>query len=173
MLAILLNVPVEMFENRDFKENCFVDFNTLTLHWRKDVPKEKIMSDSKFSRNVKELSIDTYSNYLSIRQLLQYWGTECMRRYFGDSLWCLSTLKNSETHDLIISDLRFGTEADAVKKLGGTIVYIDRPGCEVGNHISEREAFELSESGKCDHIIHNDVTLKDLFYKCKKIIHGS
>jgi hypothetical protein len=72
MLSVLLRVPVEMFEDRDFKENVFVDFNDLTFHRRKDLKKYQILSDSKFSRKVKEMSIDVRANMLSIRQLLQY-----------------------------------------------------------------------------------------------------
>jgi hypothetical protein len=72
MLAVLLRVPVEMFEDRDFKENVFVDFNDLTFHRRGDLKKHQILSDSKFSRKVKEMSIDVRANLLSIRQLLQY-----------------------------------------------------------------------------------------------------
>jgi hypothetical protein len=37
-----------------------------------------------------------------------------MRRYLGDQLWCLATLKIADIHDLIISDLRFKVEADIV-----------------------------------------------------------
>lgn len=171
MLAVLLRVPVERFEDRDFKENVFVDFNDLTFHRREDLKKYQILSDSKFSRKVKEMSIDVRANMLSIRQLLQYWGTNVMRVYFGDQLWSLTTLKLSETHDLIISDMRFKVEAEMVKERKGTVIYIDRPGCEVGNHQSEREAFELYQEGKCDYAIHNDGTLKDLFEKCKEITH--
>lgn len=169
MLSILLKVPVEMFEDRDFKENVFVDFDTLKLTHRKELDKKYVMSDSKFNRHVKEMTIDTHSYMLSIRQLLQYWGTNVMRFYFGDKLWCLTTLKYSDTNDLIISDLRFKTEAKEVKKKHGTLIYIDRPGCEVGNHQSEREAFELYQEGQCDYVIHNNGTLEDLFYKCKDI----
>lgn len=86
MLAVLLRVPVERFEDRDFKENVFVDFNDLTFHRREDLKKHQILSDSKFSRKVKEMSIDVRANLLSIRQLLQYWGTEIQRKYLGDQL---------------------------------------------------------------------------------------
>lgn len=72
MLAVLLMVPVKKFEDRDFKENVFVDFNDLTFHRREDLDKSKILSDSKFSRKAKEMSIDVRVNMLSIRQLLQY-----------------------------------------------------------------------------------------------------
>ena len=170
MLAVLLRVPVEMFEDRNFKENVFVDFNDLTFHKRENLKKYQILSDSKFSRKVKEMSIDVRANMLSIRQLLQYWGTNVMRVYFGDQLWSLTTLKLAETHDLIISDLRFKVEAEMVKERKGIVIYIDRPGCEVGNHQSEKEAFELYQEGKCDYVIHNNGTLKDLFEKCEKIV---
>ena len=170
MLAVLLRVPVEMFEDRDFKENVFVDFNDLTFHRRENLKKYQILSDSKFSRKVKEMSIDVRANLLSIRQLLQYWGTEIQRKYLGDQLWSLTTLKLAEIHDLIISDMRFKVEAEMVKEREGTVIYIDRPGCEVGNHQSEREAFELYQEGKCDYVIHNNGTLKDLFEKCKEIL---
>lgn len=72
MLALLLKVPVEKFEDRDFKENVFVDFDSLQLTHRTEVDKKYIMSDSKFNRHVKEMTIDTHSYLLSIRQLLQY-----------------------------------------------------------------------------------------------------
>lgn len=170
MLAVLLRVPVEKFEDRDFKENVFIDFNDLTFYRREDLDKSKILSDSKFGRKVKEMSIDVRANLLSIRQLLQYWGTEIQRRYLGDQLWSLTTLKLAETHNLIISDMRFKVEAEMVKERKGTVIYIDRPGCEVGNHQSEREAFEMYQEGKCDYVIHNDGTLKDLFEKCKDIL---
>lgn len=170
MLAVLLRVPVEKFEDRDFKENVFIDFNDLTFHRREKLDKSKILSDSKFSRKVKEMSIDVRANLLSIRQLLQYWGTEIMRRHLGDQLWSLTTLKLAEVHDLIISDMRFKVEAEMVKERGGIVIYIDRPGCEVGNHQSEREAFELYQEGKCDYVIHNNGTLEDLFEKCKNIL---
>lgn len=169
MLSVLLRVPVESFEDRDFKENIFIDFNNLSFHKREDLKRYQILSDSKFSRKIKEGTIDVRANMLSIRQLLQYWGTDVMRRYLGDQLWCLATLKIADIHDLIISDLRFKVEADIVQERKGTLIYIDRPGCEVGNHQSEKEAFELYQSGRCDHIIHNTGTLKDLFNHCKEI----
>lgn len=169
MLAVLLRVPVEMFENRDFKENVFVDFNDLTFHRRENLKKYQILSDSKFSRKVKEMSIDVRANLLSIRQLLQYWGTEICRTYLGENIWTVATIKNADTHNLIISDVRFKNEADFIRKNNGVIVYIDRPGCLVGAHKSEQECFELYQNGQVDYVIHNDGSLKDLFNKIKKL----
>ena len=72
MLSVLLRVPVEKFEDRDFKENVFIDFNDLSFHKREDLKRYQILSDSKFSRKIKEGTIDVRANLLSVRQLLQY-----------------------------------------------------------------------------------------------------
>ena len=72
MLSVLLRVPVEKFEDRDFKENTFIDFNNLTFHKKEDLNRYQILSDSKFSRKIKDGTIDVRANMLSIRQLLQY-----------------------------------------------------------------------------------------------------
>lgn len=72
MLSVLLRVPVERFEDRDFKENIFVDFNSLSFYKKDDLKKQDILSDSKFSRKIKDNTIDVKTNMLSIRQLLQY-----------------------------------------------------------------------------------------------------
>ena len=72
MLAVLLNVPVEAFESRDFKENVCIDFNDLSFHRKETLDKNQILSDSKFSKKINDMSIDVKTNMLSIRQLLQY-----------------------------------------------------------------------------------------------------
>ena len=72
MLAVLLNVPVETFESRDFKENVYIDFNDLSFHRQEDLNKNQILSDSKFSKKINDMSIDVRTNMLSVRQLLQY-----------------------------------------------------------------------------------------------------
>ena len=136
----------------------------MSFHRKEDLNKNQILSDSKFSKKINDMSIDVRTNMLSVRQLLQYWGTEIMRKFFGDQVVVFNNIKiKLKPNKLIISDLRFKVEADMVKERKGTIIYIDRPGCNVGNHQSEKEAFELYQSGKCDYVIHNNKTLKDLF----------
>lgn len=41
------------------------------------------LSDSKFNRLVKTLDPSLIEGYLSIRQLMQYFGTEVMQTHFG------------------------------------------------------------------------------------------
>lgn len=165
-LAALLNVPIEMFDLRSFKENTYIYFPTLTMtdHPNSDL----VISDNKFSRAImnKDFSFLT-NNYITIRQLLQCFGTEIMRGLFGDNLWILSTLK--ESGKLIISDLRFKVEAEALKQLNGTLIYINRVGCVPGNHASEKESIELLNTNQFDYVINNDGSLRDLFNKIKAL----
>lgn len=87
LLSILLNVNVEKFEDRQFKEDYYVDFNILTIHHKNFVERDKILVDNKFSKLAKDLNPSLTKDYwLSIRQVLQYFGTEIMRYYFGDKL---------------------------------------------------------------------------------------
>lgn len=171
ILSTLLNVPLYLFEDREFKEKCYIDFNTLKLtHFDNIENSEKILSDSKFSREIKRLDKNLTKNYyLSIRQLLQYFGTEIMRHYFGNNLWILTTFKDQH-EKLIISDQRFINENNVATKNNAFIIHITRPGVIAGNHSSESELVQLFLDCKYDILLENDGTLKDLFNKAVQIV---
>ena len=165
-LAALLNISIDKFEDRNFKERTYIYFPLLYLTTTPE--SDKILSDNKFSKAIaiKDFSfLQTY--YITIRQLLQCFGTEIMRGYFGDNLWILATIVGQR--NLIISDLRFKVEAEAIHSNKGKILYINRDICIPGNHASEKEIIELKENGKFDYIINNNGTLKDLFNNINKI----
>lgn len=170
--GVILGVPVEMFENREFKENCYVDFTTLSLIWKDDITDDsKILSDTKFSKEVKRLDKRLAREYyLSVRQVLQYLGTEVMRHYLGDDLWILSALK-SEHDKIIIPDQRFINEHCKSKENGAIVVHVTRPGCVAGTHASELELRTLEEEQMYDYLIKNNGTLKDLFNYCKWVVN--
>lgn len=164
-LSALLNIPIERFNDRDFKENYYIFFPTLEIN--NVLPKgAEIISDNKFSKLVtnKDFSF-IQTTWITIRQLLQVFGTECMRGIFGDRLWILSTIKDERP--IIISDLRFKVELEAIKNKGGKIIYIHRNGCKPGNHASEKEIQEMLENFQYDTIILNNGSLEDLFNKLK------
>ena len=167
MLAVLLKIHPEAFEDRIFKENYCVDFSTLKILKKEHC--DRTFTDSRFSKFIKDESISLTRDCLTIRQLMQYFGTEIMRDFFGDKIWCLSTLQASELNNIVISDLRFKTEANEVKKRRGLLICINRPGTIPGNHISEREVIELQNNGQFDFTIENNGTLKDLFNKVKEL----
>jgi hypothetical protein len=62
------------------------------------------------------------------RWILQNWGTEVCRNGFHKDIW-IASLENKlrQTNDnVVISDCRFFNEVDAIRNLGGKIVWIQR-----------------------------------------------
>lgn len=167
-LSALLDVDIKLFDNRDFKENYYIYFPTLEIT---NNPNNLNISEGKFSRMVNNGDLSFLkTNYITIRQLLQVFGTEIMRNYFGDELWILSTLKNK--HNIIVSDLRFKVEFNSIKNLGGICILINRDICKPGNHISEKEIQELYNSSCFDKVIDNNKTFCDLFNQLKNGIRN-
>lgn len=169
-LSIILNVPLKWLDDRSVKENMYVDLRDLRLidGWLLD--ENDILSENKFSKLIK--SGEPLTGYLSIRQLMQYYGTNVIRRFLGDKTWINATLNQSEDKNIIISDLRFKVEYSEVKLRNGIVIYIERPECVPGSHSSEREVLDMKEQNLFDFIIRNDGSLKDLFDSIKNIIYG-
>lgn len=177
MLSHLLNMNREDFESRDIKENYIIRFSDLyktrTDEYRKAKEWEYIQTlpDSKFSKLAKEWNPELSKEYwLSIRQVMQLFGTEIMRNILDDKIWINCVLNRSNKNNLIISDLRFITEYEEIKKRNGFIIYIDR-GLTPGTHKSESEMQILLNQNKFDLIINNkNISLKELFNVVKEQI---
>lgn len=163
MLSDLLNIGLDKFYIREFKEGCIINISTLEGSWLGEK-----LSDSKFNKLVKQLDPSLMESNLSLRQLLQYFGTEIMQKYFGKRVWINSTMQNRSEYT-IISDLRFIEEYNAVKEKKGVVIYVNRPNYEFGQHASEREMKELLESDKYDFIINNNGSIEDLFNQIKEL----
>lgn len=172
-LSIITGVPVERFEDRDFKENWFICLRTFHLTSIEDATIDNILSinilsDKDFVKAIKNFDTNKIQNsYISIRQLMQYFGTEVIRHFLSDKTWINATLTGN---NIIITDLRFKKEFEELDYHKSYRILIERPGCNPGNHASEREIMELKAERTFDAIIQNDGTLKDLFYKVKELL---
>ena len=65
---------------------------------------------------------------LTPRWVLQYWGTEVVRKSFHDDTW-IASLENKlrkTRDDVVISDCRFPNEIAAIKNAGGIVVRVHR-----------------------------------------------
>lgn len=97
-----------------------------------------------------------------VRRLLQRFGTEVGREMMGEDVWVDMALRGVAPGDRVaITDVRFPNEAAAVRRLGGIVVEVQRPGAglagSTGAHASEAMAFER------DHVLVNDGELADLW----------
>ena len=172
-LSILLNKPLEWFEDRYNKENMFVHLDTLLVVDRSVIQEsDNILSENKFSKLIKTGEPFPEETYLSVRQLMQYYGTEVMRKYIGDSTWINATLNACTNRPTIISDLRFMVEYDEVKARGGEVWYIARADCIPGSHRSEWEVIEMENHNMFDHVFVNDYSLQDLYETIKYVCYG-
>ena len=107
---------------------------------------------------------------ISIRQLMQYYGTEVIRKFLGDKTWINATLNKEISKNIIVSDLRFRVELNEIKNRKGVCVYILRDSAKPGTHASEKEVLELNNENLFDFKISNNGTLKNLFYNLKSIV---
>jgi len=100
------------------------------------------------------------------RQLLQWLGTDCIRNQIDPDHW---VNRFREWHDemralhprrtIVVTDVRFVNEADAIRALGGSLIRIERPRASPTDaHVSERESSQIV----VDHEVVNDSTLEAL-----------
>lgn len=170
ILSIIMNVDCNRFEDREFKEKYFFDFNNYKLMFIDNVPKDKLITDKKFCNLIKQNRLEEINkNYiLSIRQILQFFGTEICRKFLGDNLWIHCTL-NDKHQNVIIADQRFIVENNTLlnSDYNKFIIHVCRNLCQVGRHSSEQEVMELYRKKRYDYEMPNNGTLKDLFNNCK------
>jgi len=87
--------------------------------------------------------------YPEIRQLLQRLGTEVGRELYGENFWVervMSQINRGE--QVVITDVRFPNEEQAVHSAGGRVFRIVRTGVSAANgHASELEIDRLSVDG--------------------------
>lgn len=98
------------------------------------------------------------------RYAMQKLGHE-WRNFFGEDLWTNLWLARMEGVSILdtvfVTDVRYPHEAAAVRKLGGLIVSIDRPGLDIDlSHPSEAEILKVKATA--DVIILNDGTADQL-----------
>lgn len=105
----------------------------------------------------------------SIREQLQYVGTDLARNILGPDVWVNATLQSiSEEEDLVITDVRFPNEADAIRTRGGKVFLIQRRGVGPANGHSSETALENYEF---DDIIFNNGTLSEFHEKVKEMVN--
>lgn len=63
----------------------------------------------------------------TIREFLQRYGTEAHREIFGDDFWVEQVRLAHEGRIVMVTDVRFPNEAEAVRKAGGVVVEVVGP----------------------------------------------
>lgn len=111
-----------------------------------------------------EIQDDAGRTALTVRRILQWWGTE-YRRAQDPDYWTKAWGRKVEGLDLealhvLVDDVRFMNELQVIKEHGGLVVKVVRPGFDgANNHASETS---LDDYHAWDGILVNDDSL-DLF----------
>lgn len=95
-----------------------------------------------------------------VRGLLQRFGTEVGRQMFGGDFWVNTAIKQiPDGAKAVFSDVRYPNEADAIRKLGGTVWRVQRPGVGPAN---DHESEHALNNYDFDGIIDNRESLESL-----------
>ncbi len=111
----------------------------------------------------------------SPRFLAQWLGTDVVRNNFGQNAWV--DLWKQRWHDtgqprVVVADVRFQNEVDAIHKLGGIVLRIVRKGDTSGDWhfdadgdpvVVPHESERTNELRNIDHSIANDGTIPELY----------
>ena len=187
-LSIIYHIPRYYFDDREYKDNMYYNLRTGEFI-RKDRVTQRgdhyfvINNDDIEYSSIRE-QIETYDELLplvTIRTLMQYFGTNLCREYLQSDIWIKATMAKAEdicfaNRLCIIPDVRFTNECTAIQtktpSLYGGVIMVrrDENGSDddIDYHSSEIVTFST------DYSITNNGTLAQLFYKiyeiCQKII---
>ena len=110
----------------------------------------------------------------TIRDVMQILGTNLLREGFNNNIHVASTLGSiKENEKIIITDMRFPNELEAIKKHNGITIRINRGLVErTGKLIQEPEHISETalDDAKFDYIIENNGTIEELLEQVKKIL---
>lgn len=88
------------------------------------------------------------NHYMTTRELLQYVGTELVRKWWCEDHWVKLAehrIKSSPEDVVVVTDVRFQNEADLVTGMGGTILRVaGRQSIAVPKHVSEAQSFTVA-----------------------------
>lgn len=110
-----------------------------------------------------------------VRSLLQRFGTEVGRNTLSQGIWINAILEklvsSRKTHNIVVTDVRFANEAQALTMLGGRLVRVVRqksvqPDAQWRQHISEKEANAI----RTDYIVDNNGDLDHLTVEVDRVL---
>lgn len=106
-------------------------------------------------------------NVPDVRRLLQNLGG-AMRDIVDPDVWLNVAVRRIKEHEgpVVVTDVRYPNEAEAIHALGGKIVRVSRPGFNgANNHESEHALDDY----RADFEVHNDATLESLYRQAERI----
>ena len=162
MLEVLYANPDISYE--DFANRRYKNFADIQVVHFADILKETVQvlfGIGEWETNTQEgkrTTVDWIGK--TVRELLQKVG-QGLRDAIDPDLWVKALFANTEDWtNIIIADVRYPNELEAIKERDGILLRIDRKGAGAGNHSSETA---LDDYREWDFHIGNNGSMEDLF----------
>lgn len=186
-LSIIYGIPRSVFDDRKMKDEMYYSLTTGKFIDKQAVTQRGdgfyVLTNEILKHSSIKDELETYDELnplITIRTLMQYFGTEVCREHLGHEIWIKSGISKivevaANRRLCIVPDVRFTNEAAAIHRdtpsLYGRVVRINRNTGNIGErdyHDSEIIAFST------DYSINNNGTMSELFFNvldiCQKII---
>ena len=121
-----------------------------------DQLKDEVAEATGVNRRMQEMDKERW------RPILQWWGVEFRRHYFGQDYWVSKMTQKLLAMDedvAVVTDVRFRDEADFIRASGGFVVRVERETGLQDGHSSETD---LDGYSGFQTTLSNDGTLDDL-----------
>lgn len=122
------------------------------------------LSEEQMYGTLKEVEDSRYS--VSPRHILQKFGND-LRELFWDSVWIdalvnkIPELEKQGYEYLFVTDVRYPNEAEALKKMGATLIKIERNSRKLPGNPNHSSETAMNDYSSWDYVINNDASLFD------------
>ena len=120
-------VNFHRFKRESFA-NSLKDAVSQVFGWDRELLEGRTQESREWRETQDEWWTKRLKKDITPRYVLQYWGTEVIRKGFHDDMWVASLehrLLNTK-NDIVITDCRFPNEIKAIRAAGGKVVRIRR-----------------------------------------------
>lgn len=196
--SLLTGIPVEMFEDQEFKNKVLPEEWDKFAFYRENTRKPlRIYS----SREEAEKDVQIFKGgkveilKMTPRKLLQIIGTDCIRDRVHPNAWVnalfadynprfsgldivdfseeppkVRQIHRTEESYWIITDMRFPNELEAVKSRGGITIRVTRTGIHTPKIEDLHPSETALDNAEFDYIINNDSSIEDLIHTVSLIL---
>ena len=180
---------------RESFANSLKDAVSQVFGWDRELLEGRTKQSREWREQIDPWWTQRLGREITPRWVLQYWGTEVVRKGFHNDTW-VASLENrlrQTQDDIVITDCRFPNEIKAIKAVGGEVIRIKRGpepdwydhaknynkgvkkiGWALGRDTLEKAGVHASEyswvGSKFDTVLENDGTLDELFEQVEKFL---
>lgn len=123
----------------------------------------------RLSTHVSNLGWTRAKQVPEVRRFLQRLGTEMGRNLFGENFWVDIALKDAPKGNLVVTDLRYPNEADAIRQQGGMVIRVERSGVgPVNDHPTEHSLDDY----RFDYTLLNNWDIDSLQRNLLEVVNG-